>query len=278
MKGGITSGIVYPNAALALARGLPGSRISAARRPERSQLRLVRRPRSRSAEADEGGRSLNQRSTSVSKALRRHRRTSPLPASSTASSSLRRRRSGSPFARHTRGNAGVPRKGLALLGSGRAHRTRRNAASARGPHGSCLCCRGANRHDGGGSTGCGLRLSGRAVFSVLRIARVLRRNLMGLCTGTAPDQPARPGKMVLTDWLHETLQALSGKGFGPAPHLRRSLDGGALPRRTGLRPGVTLKMITTGISHQEPRSLPFESALFWFRRTEFEALFPKGRR
>lgn len=39
---------------------------------------------------------------------------------------------------------------------------------------------------------------------------------------------------------------------------------------------MTLKMITTGISHQEPRSLPFESALFWFRRRDFDMLFPKA--
>ncbi len=37
---------------------------------------------------------------------------------------------------------------------------------------------------------------------------------------------------------------------------------------------ISLKMITTCISHTEPRTLPFSAAHFWFVREEFAQLFP----
>jgi hypothetical protein len=39
---------------------------------------------------------------------------------------------------------------------------------------------------------------------------------------------------------------------------------------------LSLAMITTGVSHHEPRSLPLTGSRFWFRADEFSALFPKS--
>jgi len=107
--------------------------------------------------------------------------------------------------------------------------------------------------------------------SALRVARVARRNLLGLCSGaTQPDATAP----ALTDWLHARLQALSGQP------LAQPLTFGDLhraPRYPGEPAGsqsISLQMITTCVSHTEPRTLPFNGAHFWFRREEFMQLFP----
>jgi predicted acylesterase/phospholipase RssA len=116
---------------------------------------------------------------------------------------------------------------------------------------------------------------GGSLFALLRIAHVVRRNLLGLCTGMTRKPMFDRPRAALTDWLHDTLQALSGKPadqpltFGDLWRAER------YPNEPASERAVTLTMITTGVSHQEPRSLPFESALFWFRREEFEAFFPK---
>lgn len=116
-----------------------------------------------------------------------------------------------------------------------------------------------------------------AVFAVLRVARVARHNLLGLCSGT--QQARRFGgksKPALTDWLHETLQNLSGQS--PDRPLLFS-DLWYAPRyehEPHSDHAVSLTMITTDVSHSEPRSLPFDKDThFWFLRHEFETLFPK---
>ncbi|MEG2803116.1 RpoH suppressor [Stenotrophomonas sp.] len=107
--------------------------------------------------------------------------------------------------------------------------------------------------------------------AALRVARVARRNLLGLCSGRGQGDDAPPA---LTDWLHEQLQRLSGKP------LEEPLTFGDLHQapRYGGEPGgaqaISLQMITTCISHTEPRTLPFSGAQFWFLREEFEQLFP----
>lgn len=114
---------------------------------------------------------------------------------------------------------------------------------------------------------------GAAICAVLRVARVARRNLLGLCSGKtmrkSADAPA------LTEWLHDVLQSLSGKASSE-PLLFDDLW--AAPRYPGepaTETAISLQMITTGVSHHEPRTLPFTDATFWFLREEFDLLFPE---
>ncbi|KIS37360.1 patatin-like phospholipase family protein, partial [Stenotrophomonas maltophilia] len=106
--------------------------------------------------------------------------------------------------------------------------------------------------------------------AALRVARVARRNLLGLCSGLGRDArtPA------LTEWLHECLQQLSGKPLD-APLTFADLHDA--PRYAGEPDSphaISLQMITTCVSHNEPRTLPLGGAQFWFLREEFEQLFP----
>jgi len=107
--------------------------------------------------------------------------------------------------------------------------------------------------------------------AALRVARVARRNLLGLCNGSTQADASVPA---LTDWLHERLQMLSGK---PLDEPLTFGDLHQAPRYAGEPAGphaITLQMITTCISHTEPRTLPFSGAQFWFLREEFAQLFP----
>lgn len=105
-------------------------------------------------------------------------------------------------------------------------------------------------------------------------AREVPRNYFGLCNGRAdPAAPGRPRTPALTDWMHECIQDLAG---GPA----RPLTFGDLAAR-----GIRLTMVTTNLSHRRGYDLPSlgdrpgddlgaPQATFAFRADEFRVLFP----
>jgi len=80
-------------------------------------------------------------------------------------------------------------------------------------------------------------------------------NLFGLCTGN------RDG--ALTPWLHELLQRLSGKTDGPLTFGDLKPD------------GIDLQMMTTSLTHGRPYRLPFHEKVFFFREQDFLKLFPR---
>lgn len=109
------------------------------------------------------------------------------------------------------------------------------------------------------------------VCAVLRVARATRKNLLGLCSGLRVGDGRKPG---LTEWMHDALQRLSGK---PLDQPLTFADLRGAPRYEGepeTEHAINLQVITSGVSHREPRTLPFEGASFWFLREEFERLFP----
>ena len=117
-------------------------------------------------------------------------------------------------------------------------------------------------------------LAGGALLGLLRVARVMRRNHLGLCTGLSRPRFLRKRRPALTEWLMAVIQTLAGQSDGE-PLLFEHLWNA--PRYGDEPPGeraLSLRMITTGVSHHEPRSLPLESGRFWFLREEFEQLFP----
>lgn len=115
--------------------------------------------------------------------------------------------------------------------------------------------------------------AGGGVCAALRIARVMRKNLLGLCSGMR-DRVSGSRPPALSEWMHEVLQGLSGK---PLDQPLTFADLRNAPRYAGepqTEHAINLQVITTGVSHREPRTLPFEGASFWFLREEFDRLFP----
>lgn len=117
-------------------------------------------------------------------------------------------------------------------------------------------------------------------FAVYRAASgtadKLRANLLGMCPGTAQPAAGKPG---LSDWMHTEIRSLAGAGQGDGPPV---LFGdlwnapnyvGEAERKSGERV-LSLEVITTDVSHSEPRTLPFSRGTLWFLEEEMARLFP----
>jgi hypothetical protein len=105
-----------------------------------------------------------------------------------------------------------------------------------------------------------------AAWSLLRdIQRKVPDNYFGLSTGMGDPS-------ALTPWLYDLLQRLSGKP-PEAP-----LTFGDLWGEDPSRKAIDLQMMTTCLTRGRPYRLPFpetEERLFFFRRADLEALFPR---
>ena len=268
MKGGITSGIVYPNAVLSLAcqyrfKNIGGTSAGAIAAAVAAAAALGdRRRHAGEVVADEVGfPGLATVSAQLSTRGFIYRLFQPAHGARTAYRLLVM----------LTGKSSLPRKAACLLAAVFAIAPLELLASllvllgigwlAAGSDGiwatllpSLLCAYGAG-----------------VLASALRVARVARRNLLGLCSGATQADSSIPA---LTDWLHARLQALAGMPldqpltFGDLHHAPR-YDGEPVGAQA-----ISLQMITTCVSHTEPRTLPFSAAHFWFVREEFAQLFP----
>src|ERR1051325_4584550 len=120
-----------------------------------------------------------------------------------------------------------------------------------------------------------------AVVTLLHAALVtLPRHRFGLSTGRAPADCALPG---VTDWLHERLQTIAGRGTSDKPLTfgdlwtagQPDVDAAKLVNDSDGR-SVNSQMITTALSHGRPYRLPSENYRFAFRESEFREYFPQA--
>ncbi|MEX2448192.1 MAG: patatin-like phospholipase family protein [Solirubrobacterales bacterium] len=109
-----------------------------------------------------------------------------------------------------------------------------------------------------------------AASAILRL-RGLPKSYYGICLGN--DRGENAERPPLTRWLADLLNRLAGKDaedpltFGDLWELDGPDDG---------EPGVVLQMITTCLTQGRPYSLPFEDdEELWFCEDEFRDLFPK---
>lgn len=94
------------------------------------------------------------------------------------------------------------------------------------------------------------------------------KNFYGMCTGHGadPDQPP-----LLTDWLSRVLDDISGIGEG-RPLTFKDLKGKKLSGEED--PGILLKVMTTNLSHGEPYVFPRDFDTFIFFEDEMRRFFP----
>jgi predicted acylesterase/phospholipase RssA len=104
------------------------------------------------------------------------------------------------------------------------------------------------------------------------LLRGLKDNGYGLCSGlTQPEESGQDGQAALTDWLHVYFNELAGKSvdgpplsfgdlWGPDPATRR----------------INLEVITSAVSQQMVYSIPFRpgTPMFYYDPTEWSRLFP----
>lgn len=135
----------------------------------------------------------------------------------------------------------------------------------------------------GGATGIGLALCGLilgvvgiALAIALRLVRQFGRdvpeNLFGICRGLGtPDSPA------LTDWLSSRIDDLAGLAPGEGPlRFGQLWTGSPTPRLVPPGPErvIDLRMISTCLSQGRPYEMPWEAAGFFFDPQLWRTLFP----
>jgi len=122
------------------------------------------------------------------------------------------------------------------------------------------------------------------------LANKVPANLFGICTGLDDVNPN--DSTVLTSWLTETIDTLAGVRTRPAPLTFGDLwQPGALAPRAAC-PGpdqdqdayardrerearqINLEMIATNVTHGRPYRFPFDTNIFYFDPREFGKLFP----
>jgi predicted acylesterase/phospholipase RssA len=106
-------------------------------------------------------------------------------------------------------------------------------------------------------------LVGSLGFLVAGAVRALSGNAFGLCRGLAEPGGEQPGAPPLTPWLDDLLSELSGKTGGP-------LTFGDLQERS-----INLQMMTTCVSLSRPYRMPFEDQRFLFKESELRRFFPR---
>jgi hypothetical protein len=271
MKGGITSGIVYPNAVLALARefrfkSVGGTSAGAIAAAVTAAAACGDRRKTAGTTATIAGRGLRRpgRSRRATDDAGLHR--APVPTRVGRAQRV-------PRARVRDGH------GVAMEEDRRDRRRDHGDGAARIPARLRLAARAGvfarerRRLAGDAVAVFFCAYAAAAISAVLRVARVVRGNLFGLCNGlSASTRPA------LIEWLHAVLQRLSGqtthRDRSPSPTC-------AAPRFAGepaTPDAIVLRMITTSVSHREPRTLPFPRRALLVPARRVRPPVPEGRR
>lgn len=105
-------------------------------------------------------------------------------------------------------------------------------------------------------------------WSVRREISRMSTHFLGLCTGMP--NPKQSGK-ALTPWLTNLLNDYAGKPASE-PLTFGDLWGSRDPKAAKR---INLEMMTTSLTHGRPYRLPFDQRIFYFREEEFRKLFPR---
>lgn len=112
-------------------------------------------------------------------------------------------------------------------------------------------------------------LTGATLSAVLSLLRALPAQEFGISGGFDPAQ--RPGQPpALVNWLYPFLQEVAGKDLA-LPLTFGDLDASTHPDG---QKGIALQMMTTALTMGRPMSLPFRVGRFYFKESELARYFP----
>jgi predicted acylesterase/phospholipase RssA len=102
------------------------------------------------------------------------------------------------------------------------------------------------------------------------VSKGIPDNDFGLCPGKTQPGNSTPG---LSDWLADLIDEIAGRDPKKAPPLT---FGDLSPAVEAGAPGhkITLLMMTTNLTLRRPYTLPFSEKIYAFRLADFERLFP----
>ncbi len=105
---------------------------------------------------------------------------------------------------------------------------------------------------------------------VMRLYRALFVDLpahsYGMCPGLTQPGHATPG---LTEWLADKLDGVAGRPAGSDPLTFGDLAG---PDETA--PRINLEIMTTNLTAGRPHRIPFDTKIYMFKESEWKELFP----
>ena len=125
---------------------------------------------------------------------------------------------------------------------------------------------------GGGwiAVGVLLALAGLVLALLLRLLKAVNTDLVendyGLCPGIHQPHGKPQG---VTDWLAQLIQEAAGRKVDDDPLTFGDLD--APPDNA---PQIRLTMITTSLMDERPYTLPLDTERFFFKRAEWQSIFP----
>ena len=113
-------------------------------------------------------------------------------------------------------------------------------------------------------------LAGLVIALLLRLYKAATTDLVGNDYGLCPGIHQRGGgPQGFADWLAQLIQQAAGRNDQDDP-----LTFGDLDTPPGNAPPIRLAMITTSLMDERPYSLPLDTERFFFKRAEWDRLFP----
>jgi predicted acylesterase/phospholipase RssA len=111
------------------------------------------------------------------------------------------------------------------------------------------------------------------VAGIVRTIRAIASNGFGLCSGMA----SQKGSDSLTGWIHQQIQTAAGRKSDDKPVTFGDLW--TAPAYSGetlsTERMINLKVVTTGLTEGRPFTIPFLGGALYFNKSELGALFPK---
>jgi predicted acylesterase/phospholipase RssA len=116
-----------------------------------------------------------------------------------------------------------------------------------------------------------------AAYGASRNLRRLKDNNYGLCSGSSNGKRDEADVLPLTDWLHEFFQSIANRAGGTNPVTFGDLwgNGGDPQKEREIELVLMTTNVTRGVSHRFPFLEGSWGQLF-FNKKEFEALFPRN--
>ena len=114
---------------------------------------------------------------------------------------------------------------------------------------------------------------GLSVFGLYRrVINAIPNNGFGICSGFSESRNNQQSPLALTTWLSRLLNRAAGM-----PEQERPLTFGDLWQASeeDQERNINLQMMTTNLTHGRPYRLPFAEKVFYFDPAEFRQLFPE---
>ena len=120
---------------------------------------------------------------------------------------------------------------------------------------------------GGIILGVVLAVIGAIAWTAMHVFKLVKNDLaqndFGLCTGLTQPGHANPA---LTDWLTDTIDRVAGKPLSEPPLTIQDLKNAS--------PKINVATVTTDLTTRRPYSLPIGPNTYYFSKSEFQTLFP----